>query len=337
MPITTEIGLVVARLPDRRRVIGVTGSAGKSTTAAMTAHILRTCGRSAHLGGNIGGSLLGALTGIGPDEPVVVELSSAMLHWLGDWSPGVAVVTNITPNHIDWHGSLEHYTESKLRILCSQQAGDSAVLGPTLGETATAAQVRRVVVEPSAGIEGLAVPGSHNALNAAMACAAVAQLVPELQTEALHDAVRTFPGLPHRLRLLGEDEGVRYYDDSKSTTPEATLLALRAFDDRGELGRVHLIAGGYDKGSDLAPIAARAAEIAGLYCIGKTGPRLAEAAGEHATECHTLDRAMREIRSRARRGDVVLLSPGCASWDQFENFQQRGQRFASLAGLGDHS
>lgn len=333
VPITTEIGLLTGRLPERRRVIGVTGSAAKSTTSAMIAHILHALGQPAHLGGNIGGSLLEALPTIAPDHWVVLELSSAMLHWLGDFSPGVAVLTNITPNHLDWHGSLEHYTQSKLRLLASQQPGDSAVLGPSLAHLATNPGVRRVVLDPDARVDNLAVPGSHNALNAAMACAAVARLGLDLPPERLHQGVRTFPGLPHRLCLLGEREGVRYYDDSKSTTPEAALLALRAFEDRGELARVHLIAGGYDKGSDLSPLAARAREIAGLYCIGKTGHRLAQAAGAHAHLAITLDRAMREIRDRTRRGDIVLLSPGCASWDQFENFEQRGRRFASLAGL----
>ncbi|MCC7387606.1 MAG: UDP-N-acetylmuramoyl-L-alanine--D-glutamate ligase [Phycisphaerales bacterium] len=333
VPVTTEIGLLIERLPDRRRVIGITGSAGKSTTTAMIAHVLRSCGQPTHLGGNIGGSLLESLPAITVDDWVVLELSSAMLHWLGAWSPRVAVVTNITPNHIDWHGEFEHYAASKRRLLGSQQPGDAAVLGPALADLATNPGVRRVVLDGGARVDGLAIPGSHNALNGAMACAAVSQLGLGLTTERIHGAVRSFLGLPHRLCLLGEREGVRFYDDSKSTTPEAAVLALRSFEERGELARVHLIAGGYDKGSDLSPIAAKSAEIAGLYCIGKTGPKLAAAAGEKARNAITLDRAMREVRANTRRGDIVLLSPGCASWDQFENFEQRGRRFASLAGL----
>jgi len=337
VPITTEIGLVLERLPDRRRIVGVTGSAGKSTTAAMIAHVLRGCDLPVHLGGNIGGSLLEALPEIACDHWVVLELSSAMLHWLGDWSPGVAVLTNITPNHLDWHGSLEHYTQSKLGILASQREGDAAILGPELAGCATNDGVRRVVVVPGARVDALAIPGSHNALNAAVACEAVSRLGLGLDAERLHTAARSFAGLPHRLCLLGERAGVRYYDDSKSTTPEATLLALRSFEERGELAQVHLIAGGYDKGSDLAPIAARAGEVAGLYCIGKTGPKLAGAAGERAQLCITLERAMAAIHGRARRGDIVLLSPGCASWDQFDNFERRGWAFAALAGLGERA
>ncbi len=282
--IRTEIGLLVSSLPSRQQVIGVTGSAGKSTTAAMIAHVLGACGQSVHLGGNIGGSLLGTLDAITPEDWVVLELSSAMLHWLGDWSPGVAVVTNCTTNHLDWHGSSEHYEQSKRRILASQKEGDRAILGPTLGGWATSPGVQRVVLPEGAGVEGIAVPGSHNALNAAMACAVVEVLWEHGGRDArptVLEVVRTFGGLPHRLCLLGECGGIRYYDDSKSTTPEATLLALKSFEERGELGRVHLIAGGSDKGSDLTPIASRAEQLAGFYCIGTTGHGLASAAGKH--------------------------------------------------------
>jgi len=332
--VTTEIGLVVERLPDRRRAVGVTGSAGKSTTSAMIAHALAACGARTHLGGNIGGSLLGSLGGMGPEDYVVLELSSAMLHWLEGWSPGTAVVTNVSPNHIDWHGSLEHYIASKKRILARQAPGDGAVLGPTLGDWETAPGVRRLVVDGGTMVGGLAIPGGHNALNAAVACAAVGIAGGATDAERVREALRTFAGLPHRLRLLGEREGVRYFDDSKSTTPEATLLALRAFEERDELARVHLIAGGYDKGSDLSPVATRARSVAGLYAIGVTGPSLAAGAGERGLLCGTLEGAMEEIERRARPGDIVLLSPGCASWDQFENFEQRGRMFAALAGLG---
>jgi UDP-N-acetylmuramoylalanine--D-glutamate ligase len=332
--VTTEIGLVVERLPRRERVVGITGSAGKSTTTSMVAHALGACGARAHLGGNIGGSLLESLADIGADDWVVLELSSAMLHWLRGWSPGVAAVTNVSPNHIDWHGSFEHYCESKRAILAHQRPGDSAVLGPTLGEWEAGRGVRRTVLEPGAGVEGLTIPGSHNRLNAAMACAVVRSLGLEVADERLREAVRSFAGLPHRLRLLGDRDGVRFFDDSKSTTPEATLLALRAFEERGELARVHLIAGGYDKGSDLAPVAARAPALAGLYAIGATGPSLAAGGGERAILCGTLESAMEQIERRAGAGDIVLLSPACASWDQFENFEQRGRMFAALAGLG---
>ncbi|MBK7405630.1 MAG: UDP-N-acetylmuramoyl-L-alanine--D-glutamate ligase [Phycisphaerales bacterium] len=332
--VTSEIGLLVERLPDRRRVIGVTGSAGKSTTTAMVAHALNACGRCAHLGGNIGGSLLEASGTIAPSDWVVLELSSAMLHWLAGWSPALAVVTNVSPNHIDWHGTLEHYVASKRRITADQAPGEIAVLGPAIApDWPLASGVRVVRIAPDARVDGLAIPGSHNALNGAVASAVVGALEPGLTRDAIEASLREFRGLPHRLRLVGNRSGVRYFDDSKSTTPEASLLAMRSFEERGELGRVHLIAGGYDKGSDLTPIAARAGELAGLYCIGKTGPALAGASAGRGLMCGDLEGAMAEITRRANAGDVVLLSPGCASWDQFENFEARGRAFAALAGL----
>ena len=332
VPITTEIALLVERLPARDRVIGVTGTVGKSTTAAMIAAGLRGAGRPATLGGNIGGSLLGELDSLDPSSWVVLELSSAMLHWLGEarWSPGIAVVTGLTPNHTDWHGSLDHYEASKRRILDRQAPGDACVLGPSVHGWSSAPGVRRTLVEAAARVDGLRVPGAHNAANAAVALAAC--LAAGTDREACERGIRAFEGLPHRLQAVCEASlgggTVRVINDSKATTPEATLVALEAV--RG-LGPVHLIAGGYDKGIDLSPIARVAPELAGLYTIGATGDALARAAGGNAESCRTLEAAVARAFERARGGGVVLLSPGCASWDQFENYERRGEAFCRLA------
>ncbi len=363
VPITTEIGLAVSRI-DRSRVVAVTGSAGKSTTSAMIHRALEGCGREAAFGGNIGGSLLPLIgpgiggrsreaVRIGAQTFVVLELSSFMLYWLGGglgsgsgegrgeasgsvgggWSPHVAVVTNLSPNHLDWHVGIEHYRRSKRNILASQQAGDIAVLGPGVHDWETAPGVRRILIEARAGVSGLALPGAHNALNAAVALEATCALDPTLERGAAERAIRDFPGLPHRLQLVAQAPatakaaGARFFNDSKSTTPESTLLAVDSVRDAARgLSHVHLIAGGYDKGSDLTPVAALARELGGLYTIGATGPAIAAGAGglppDRVFECRTLAAAFERACSRLSPGGVLLLSPACASWDQYENFER---------------
>ncbi len=329
--ITTEIEIAYRRLnPDR--IIAITGSAGKSTTSAMTHHALSTLGFPSVLGGNIGGSLLDQLDTITPDTTIVLELSSAMLYWLWGRSsteqpthPAVSCVTSYNPNHLDWHADEAHYLASKKLILTPDR---DSVLPELLHAWANANT--RILVGNDA-IEGCAVPGHHNAMNAAFAIACIRAMHPHIAESDLLPAVRTFTGLPHRLHRSFEHQGVVYFDDSKSTTPQATLLAIKALETIAPRDRIHLIAGGYDKGSDLTPIAKLAPELAGLYCVGTTAQTIVAASSSNAINCHTLDHAMHQIHTRTQERHLVLLSPGCASWDQFENYEQRGQRFVELA------
>jgi len=354
VPISTEINLFVERC--RARVVGVTGSVGKSTITAMIGHMLaRTLPTHVWVGGNIGRSLLDGLDRIGDDDIVVLELSSFQLQRtaLVRWSPRIAVITNITPNHLDWHGSLAAYTDAKLNIVRFQERKRDAVV---IQDTPEMERVCAAVLGAEAnvwryGLEGevpmarrrdagtrlrweelrLGVPGRHNRENAAAALT-VAHLLGVAPGAAL-EALASYEALPHRLQKVAEQDGVLYYDDSKSTTPESAVTALRSFD-----RPVLVILGGYNKGSDLSPVAQEAARRARLAaCIGSTGPHLAElirAAGGRAENCGDLPTALRLCRQEAQPGDVVLLSPACASWDQFSDYRQRGELFARLARSG---
>lgn len=326
VPITTEIRLSLERL-DRNRLIGVTGSAGKSTTTAMIHHILQrilTPPARPWLGGNIGGSLLPDLERIGPEDWVTVELSSAQLYWLGAdvgypgapaIAPHVAVLTNIAPNHLDWHGSLEHYAKCKLSMFTNQREADHRVRGADFEEQRRAVPLR--------------LRGAHNQRNALTAVTAVLRATGALPQDTVPH-LADFGGLPHRLELIAERDGRAFYNDSKSTTPEATLLAISSFK---KPSTVHLIVGGYDKGVDLGAIAAEASRLGGLYAIGTTAAAIVEAAGvDRAIECKTLDRAVAHALDQMQDGHVLLMSPGCASWDQFTNFEARGDSFRELVG-----
>ena len=389
IPVTTEMRLLVERLPNRLRTIGVTGSAGKSTVTAMIGHVLGKVfageggsfsegdstpsrqdaktpreagdGRAVWVGGNIGGSLLERVEEIGAEDWVVLELSSFMLERLRadeatgfpGWSPHIAVVTNISENHLDWHGTMEDYVAAKRVVFEYQQeewnVNDVAILGPGVAQYLVA-QVSNTCVWNESDmqdrldeIQGLSIPGRHNRVNAELADWVLDEIDVSLDGVTL---LADFPGLPHRLEFVGEFGGVKYYNDSKCTTPAAARLAVEAFSETGSdpVSRVHLILGGYDKGSDLVELAgfARSACKA-VYTIGETGEGVACAAetatetaaeaasaGAEVVRCGTLERAMEAIRGWVVSGDVVLLSPGCASWDQFENYEQRGARFVEL-------
>lgn len=358
VPITTEINLFVERCP--ARTVGVTGSVGKSTITAMIGHVLKHTlkDRRIWVGGNIGVSLLDVLGEIVADDIVVLELSSFQLQRTSGvrWSPHVAVITNITPNHIDWHGSFAAYVAAKLHIVRFQEAGrDVAVMEDTPdlrrlldhlhgdnsgvwryaldGDTPVAVMQTTAAVDTDDrrvrwdGVR-LRTLGRHNRQNAAAALT-VAHALGVSPADAI-TAIKTFEPLPHRLQTIVERDGVLFVNDSKSTTPEAALTALEAMD-----RPVLMILGGYDKGSDLKPLAqavARRAKFAG--CIGQTGPGIADAirdAGGAVEFCGDLAGAMQACRQRAASGDIVLLSPACASWGQFVDYRARGELFAELA------
>jgi UDP-N-acetylmuramoylalanine--D-glutamate ligase len=261
-----------------------------------------------------------------------------MLEYLRDlrWSPHVAVATMLAVDHVDWHGSAEAYLDAKKQIFKHQTAGDIAVLperGPHTAELINLTPARVVLFNTGGRPFELLVPGSHNQFNCRAAWAAAQAL--GVSFDDAQAAVRDFPGLPHRLQLVHECDGVRWFNDSIATIPEAAIAALDSFPQR----MVLQIVGGSDKGLPFTALAAALCERAtAALCIGTTGPKIKSLIADSPThgcapvyECGDLKTAVTMAKRIAAPGDVVLLSTGCASFDQFVNFEQRGELFARYA------
>jgi len=335
VPLSSEIELFIGACP--AQIIAVTGSNGKSTTAAMIAAVLKAEGRNAWLGGNIGGSLLEHLDDIRPDDAVVLEISSFQLHHLSAEAPGphIAVVTGCSPNHLDWHGCYGDYVTAKQRILVGQSAGDLAVLNTYDPEVAAwghlVAGGCAPLIAPSR-IPPLGVPGKHNRINAV--CAATAALAAGCGWQAISRGLESFEGLPQRLEPVGVVGGRRFYNDSAATTPESTVAALESLCEP-----VWLLAGGGDKGCDFGGLATAIAENAkGVALFGPIRRVLQDwikvrAVGVNCATLETMAEALHWCWEHSRPGEAILLSPACPSGEQFRNYCQRGEQFVELVNL----
>ncbi len=334
------------------RVIGITGSNGKSTVTAMTGAILRSAGIAGGTGGNLDTPLAGLLDLDTPDAVHALELSSFQLESIETFRPSVAVILNLSPDHLDRHRTLDAYAAAKARIFENQSDGDFAVLNAddapsrrfdsavradlhtisTRSETAKGAFLRdgRLTLRTELGEEellladALALPGAHNLSNAL--AAALAARLAGAPLDAIVAVLSSFESLAHRLERVGKIRDVTFYNDSKATNPAATLSALEAF----AVGTIHLIVGGKDKGGDWgALIDAVCERVRSVLVIGANpAPMMRRFAGAgEVLECGTLERATETALANADAGDVVLLSPACASFDQFDDFEQRGEAF----------
>jgi len=330
--LTSEIELFLDAVP--AQIVGVTGSNGKSTTAAMIAAILAADGRPTWLGGNIGRSLLGELDRIRPDDAVVLELSSFQLAHLpaGGSVAHVAVVTGCTPNHLDWHGDFRAYAAAKQRLLLGQSSDGLAVLNPHDAEVTSwepAIRGRRLSLPADEEIPELSVPGRHNRLNAALAAAAALGM--GCLQQAVQRGLAGFSGLPQRLQRMAVVAERVFYNDSTATTPESTVAALSALDQP-----VWLLAGGRDKGCEFGPLAdaivrhARGAAFFGQVRFALRDRVAAVSAGFPCTVAENLEDALSWCWRRSQTGDAIALSPACASDGPFRNFLERGRRFADL-------
>ena len=353
-PVWSEIELA-ARFC-RGRVIGITGSNGKSTTTSMAGRILRTAGVPGGTGGNLDRPFSDLLQEDGPDAVHAVEISSFQLEWVDSFHPDVAVVLNFSPDHLDRHATLEEYAAAKARLLEIQLPGGVALLNADDAERArfepavrgrlhlfsTEREPERgafvrdgwLVLRTESGEERvmdareLPVPGEHNLSNAL--AAALACRLTGCPVESIAEGLRRYAPLPHRLELVGEIDGVGFYNDSKATNPASAQRALESF----AAGTVHLILGGRDKGADWSDLAEAIGQRARrLLLVGEAAPMLQERlAGTARLElCGTVERAVRAGLDGAERGEIVLLSPGCASFDQYRSFEDRGDAFRAAA------
>jgi UDP-N-acetylmuramoylalanine--D-glutamate ligase len=337
----------------RGRLIGITGSNGKTTTTSLVEHILKMAGLETILAGNIGRPLIGCVDAMTDNTFTVVELSSFQLELVGTFRPNIGVFLNLTPDHLDRHHTIEAYGAAKARLFENQTGDDAAILNaddagtspyaPSLPRVYWFSRKQRVTQgayvrdeeivfrqdgeeEVLLRVEDIPLVGAHNAEN--VLAAAAATRLAGAPASAIAKGVRSFAGVEHRLEFVSEVAGVRYYNDSKATNVDATLKALDAFP-----GRILVILGGKDKGSDYTVLQKPLREKAILaLLIGAAAEKIeSQISGSVALErAETLERAVEIASHAALCGDVVLLAPACASFDQFQNYEHRGRVFKDL-------
>lgn len=352
IPVVTEVEIAAQMLSSP--IVGITGSNGKTTTTMLVGHMLSTGGVKARVAGNIGRALCELVGEVKPEEWLVVELSSFQLKGTETFRPRVAALLNIVPAHLDYHKTMEDYIASKMQLFQNQTAGDAAVLNrdcSTVRDVASrlASDVwwfsRRSEVPCGAfvrdgwmvlrtpegeeknllAVDELTLPGAHNLENA-LAAATIA-FVCGCPEEGIREGLRTFRGVPHRLEYVETIDGVRFINDSKATNAQAAIRALESFSDP-----IVWIAGGLDRGFDFAELVPYLARrVKGMVAYGEAGPilmkRAEEAGVPRLRAAEDVVEAVEYARRMAEKGDVVLLSPACASWDLYTSFEERGDIF----------
>ncbi|MGI8430655.1 MAG: UDP-N-acetylmuramoyl-L-alanine--D-glutamate ligase [Solirubrobacteraceae bacterium] len=348
VPVLGELELAWRLIPNQ--FLAVTGTNGKTTTTEWIGHIHRVAGLPAAVAGNVGTAACSFVGMLEPDATVICEASSFQLEDTEAFAPELGAILNLAPDHLDRHGGYADYVAAKLRMFSNQGNHDVAVAPVDLGLEDLGGCARRVrfgcapeadlaergehlwwLEEPLVRTDELSLPGEHNRRNAMAAAAAC--LARGVDPDAVRVGLRGFAGVPHRLELVAVNEQVAYVNDSKATNVASTIVALRSYHDG-----VHLIAGGRGKGQDFSPLAALVAErCQGVYLIGEAEHELARAlepAGVPLLVRDDLEHAVERARARAIEGDVVLLSPACASYDQYSDFKARGEHFRAVVRTG---
>jgi len=351
IPVIGEVELAARFL--KGHIVAITGSNGKTTTTTLAGEIISAGGRKALVGGNIGTPAITFVNRSTDDTWIVLEISSFQLETIETFHSHVAVVLNITPDHLDRHYTFENYAAAKARIFENQTAGDFAVLNAD-GEPCVAvasntkAQVRwfsllkevangtflrgnQIVWRDEKGereimpIGEIELKGSHNVEN--VLAAVCIGMIAGVEPAQIRQAVGGFKAVEHRLEYVATVQGVEYYNDSKATNVDATIKALESFS-----GRIHLILGGKDKGSDYSLLNSLLKDrVKRVYTIGAAAAKIeAQASGTEIVSAGTLEAAVRRASEAASAGDIVLLAPACASFDQFDSYEHRGQVFKAL-------
>ncbi|MGI6144785.1 MAG: UDP-N-acetylmuramoyl-L-alanine--D-glutamate ligase [Clostridia bacterium] len=354
IPVWSEIEL--AWRNTQAPLVAVTGTNGKTTTTALLGQIFADSGRKVFVGGNIGVPFISEARKLAAEDVAVLEVSSFQLETTENFRPQLAVILNITPDHLDRHDTYEGYKEAKKKIFCNQKGNDCLILNYDDAETRNLARLAKgrvlffsqqhilnegfyvsngwIVVKnkgqiiPVLKVEDLGIKGSHNLENAL--AAATAGWLMGVSVESLAQSLKTFPGVPHRLERVLTYQGVTYINDSKGTNPDASIKALEAYEQP-----IVLLAGGKSKGSDFLPFAQKIKErVKELVLLGQAASEIEEALKkvgysryQHAA---SFPEAVKLASQLAEEGDIVLLSPACASFDMFDNYEQRGDVFKEL-------
>ena len=324
VPVWSEIELGARLLPNA--ILGVTGTNGKTTTSELLGAVFRAAGRPVEVAGNVGRPLT-SLVGSAPEDAwVVCELSSFQLEDVETLKPRIGVLLNLEPDHLDRHGTFEAYSDAKLRAFARQSAEDVAVVPHGFGAVPGGGRRLEFSSDDELPAEPR-IPGPHNRENAAAATAAARAA--GIDDDSIGEALRSFEGVPHRIELVRELRGVRYVNDSKATNVAAALRALASFPD----SRLHVILGGRGKHEPYEPLAAAFKPGDVGYVIGEAADDIARALGDAGVPCvhsGSMEAALGATASASAPGEVVLLSPACASFDQFRDFEARGDAFRAL-------
>ena len=345
VPVLGELELAWRLLENE--FVAVTGTNGKTTTTEWIGHIHREAALPVAVAGNVGTALTSLVGAVPAQTTIVCEASSFQLEDTIAFAPEVAVLLNLEPDHLDRHGTFADYVAAKLRIFANQGNDDVAVAPLDLGVEDLGGCARRVPFgsagaelsdragylwwdeEPLLDVTEISLPGAHNRANAMAAAAAC--LARGIDRDAVAAGLRTFPGVAHRLEPIATRHGVAFVNDSKATNVASTLVALRSYP-----GGVHLIAGGRGKSQDFSPLAPVVAErCRAVYLIGEAAPDLERALAPAGVPLHQegeLGAAVAAAAAAAGPGDTVLLSPACASYDQYPDFEARGEHFRALVG-----